>query len=133
MEGKLQYRQRVITDSDVAFIRQLLREHPAASRRELSKKLCQAWNWVQPNGALRDMVCRGLMLKLHREGLIELPSVRQVPCNPLAHRSQPTVVSVDARPLARMSWMRWWLSQRAWRHPRWFRETLAASGLYGSR
>ena len=99
MEGKLQYRQRVITDSDVAFIRQLLREHPAASRRELSKKLCQAWNWVQPNGALRDMVCRGLMLKLHREGLIELPSVRQVPCNPLAHRSQPTVVSVDARPL----------------------------------
>ena len=99
MEEKLQYRQRVITDSDVAFIRQLLREHPAASRRELSKKLCQAWNWVQPNGALRDMVCRGLMLKLHREGLIELPPVRQVPCNPLAHRSQPTVVSVDARPL----------------------------------
>jgi hypothetical protein len=39
------------------------------------------------------------MLKLHREGLIELPPVRQVPCNPLAHRSQPTVVSVDARPL----------------------------------
>src|SRR5438067_11774704 len=99
MEGKLQYRSRVITDSEVVFIRQLLREHPAASRRELSKKLCQAWNWVQPNGALRDMVCRGLMLKLHREGLIELPSVRQVPCNPLAHRSQPTVVSVDARPL----------------------------------
>ena len=70
MEAKLHYRHRVITGSDVAFIRQLLREHPAASRRELSKKLCQAWNWVQPNGALRDMVCRGLMLKLHREGLI---------------------------------------------------------------
>jgi len=99
VEAKLQYRSRVITDSEVVFIRQLLREHPAASRRELSKKLCQAWNWVQPNGALRDMVCRGLMLKLHREGLIELPPVRQVPCNPLAHRSQPTVVSVDGQPL----------------------------------
>jgi len=45
------------------------------------------------------MVCRGLMLKLHREGLIELPPVRQIPCNPLAQRSQPTVVCVDARPL----------------------------------
>lgn len=54
---------------------------------------------MQPNGALRDMVCRGLMLKLHREGLIELPPVRQIPCNPLAQRSQPTVVSVDERPL----------------------------------
>ena len=96
---ELQYRQRVITDSDVVFIRKLIAEHPQASRRELSKKLCQAWNWVQPNGALRDMVCRGLMLKLHREGRIELPLVRQVPCNPLAHRIQPTVVSVEARPL----------------------------------
>src|SRR5665811_2201009 len=104
MEAKLHYRHRVVTDNDLVFIRQLIAEHPAASRRELSKKLCQAWNWVQPNGALRDMVCRGLMLKLHREGLIELPPVRQVPCNPLAQRSQPTVVSVDARPLqARLS------------------------------
>jgi hypothetical protein len=39
------------------------------------------------------------MLKLHREGLIELPPVRRIPCNPLAQRSQPTVVCVDARPL----------------------------------
>src|SRR5215469_12457019 len=99
MEVKLAYRHRQITDGDVAFIQQLITAHPAASRRELSKLLCQAWNWVQPNGRLRDMVCRGLMLKLHREGLIQLPPVRQVPCNPLAHRAQPTVVSVDARPL----------------------------------
>ena len=89
MEAKLQYRHRLITNSDVVFIRQLLTEHPAASRRALSKKLCQAWNWVQPNGALRDMVCRGLMLKLHREGLIELPPVRQIPCNPLASAASP--------------------------------------------
>src|SRR5271157_3526320 len=72
---------------------------PRRAAAELSQKLCQAWNWVQPNGALRDMVCRGLMLKLHREGLIELPAVRQVPCNPLAQRSQPSVVSVDMQPL----------------------------------
>src|SRR5213080_5297116 len=99
MEGKLQYRQRVITDSDVAFIRQLLREHPAASRRELSYLLCAAWNWVQPNGALRDMVCRGLMLKLDREGRIELPPVRRRPPNPLVERKKPAAVEVDTRPL----------------------------------
>lgn len=99
MQTPLSYRHRVLTDSDVAFIRALIAEHPGASRRELSKRLCEAWNWVQANGALRDMVCRGLMLRLHREGLIELPPVRRVPPNPLAQRAQPAVVSVDTQAL----------------------------------
>jgi hypothetical protein len=43
--------------------------------------LCQAWNWVQPNGQLRDMVCRSFMLHLHRQGLIALPAQRQSPPN----------------------------------------------------
>jgi hypothetical protein len=89
----------VVTDSDVAFIRQLIAEHPESSRRDLSKKLCVAWNWVQANGALRDMVCRGLMLKLHREALIELPPVRREMRNPLARRSAPALVSVEAAAL----------------------------------
>ena len=68
METQLNYRRRVITDRDLTFIRALIAGNPRASRRELSKKLCAAWNWVQTNGAPRDMVCRGLMLKLHRDG-----------------------------------------------------------------
>ena len=39
------------------------------------------------------------MLMLHREGLIELPPVRYVPRNPLAQRSQATLVRVDEAPL----------------------------------
>jgi hypothetical protein len=100
MEARLTYRHRLITDADVGFIQQLIAAHPTASRRELSQLLCQAWNWVQPNGALRDMVCRGLMLKLHREGLIELPPVRQIPRNPLVERNRPALVAVDAQALA---------------------------------
>ena len=86
MEVVLKYRGRAITAGDVVFIRTLITEHPGASRRILSKKLCEAWNWSQPNGTLRDMVCRGLMLELHRAGHIELPPVRQVNPNPLARR-----------------------------------------------
>ena len=99
MQKNICYRHRVVTDRDVAFIRQLVAEHPESSRRDLSKKLCVAWNWVQANGALRDMVCRGLMLKLHREGLIELPPVRREMRNPLARRSAPALVSVEAAAL----------------------------------
>ena len=99
METILSYRHRVVTNSDVIFIRNLIAAHPCSSRRDLSKKLCQAWNWVQANGALRDMVCRGLMLQLHREGHIELPPVRCVRNNPLAKRTQPTLISIDDAPL----------------------------------
>jgi hypothetical protein len=35
--------------------------------------VCEAWQWKQPNGALCDMVCRGLPLMLHRAGDIQLP------------------------------------------------------------
>ena len=71
METVFKYRGRHLTAREVAFIRELIADHPTASRRGLSKELCQVWNWVQPNGALRDLVCRSLMLELHRAGLIE--------------------------------------------------------------
>lgn len=99
MEVITAYRHRTVSAEDLSFIRQLIAEHPRASRRELSKQLCAAWNWVQANGALRDMVCRGLMLKLHREGLIELPPVRRTPNNPLAKRKQVAVIDISAKPL----------------------------------
>jgi hypothetical protein len=95
----LTYRGRVVTQEDVAFIRDLIAEHPSASRRRLSQILCRAWNWVQPNGALRDMVCRGLMLALHRGGHIQLPAIRQVSLNPLAQRRRPKPVVVDESPI----------------------------------
>jgi len=95
MQPALRYRHRVITDEDLVFIRRLIAEHPQSSRRKLSEQLCQAWNWVQANGALRSMVCRGLMLMLHRQGLIELPPARQVSRNPLVERSAPAAIGLD--------------------------------------
>jgi hypothetical protein len=89
----------VVTEADVAFIRALIAEHPTASRWALSKLLCEAWHWVQPNGALRDMVCRGLMLELHRGGHIELPPLRRLNPNPLVARRKPPPVKVDITPL----------------------------------
>lgn len=86
---EIRYRGRTITQADIAFIRELIAKNPSLSRRKLSAELCRAWNWVQPNGQLKDMVCRGLMLQLHRQGQIELPAKRQETLNPLAKRRKP--------------------------------------------
>ena len=53
----LKYRGREVTDGEVVFIRELIARHPTLSRRRLSEELCRAWNWVQPNGNPKDMVC----------------------------------------------------------------------------
>lgn len=95
MEAILRYRGRVVTASDVSFVRELIAKHPATSRRGLSQKLCEAWDWYQPNGSPRDMVCRGLMLALHRSGHIELPPPRRKSPNPFIERARPRPVSVD--------------------------------------
>jgi hypothetical protein len=41
------------------------------------------------------MICRGLMLGMHRAGLIDLPAARRRLHNPLANRRPPQPVSVD--------------------------------------
>ncbi len=86
------------------FIRQLIAEHPEATRRRLSLLLCEAWGWKQANGAPRDMVCRGLLLSLHRAGDIALPAARLWSFNPAARYRGPRwmaeAVEVDTTPLA---------------------------------
>ncbi len=99
MDPVLTYRGRAVGPADVAFIRELIAEHPDASRRALSYKLCEAWGWVQPNGVMRDMVCRGLMLALHRGGHVELPPVRCRPPNNIVERSRPQPVDIDRSPI----------------------------------
>jgi hypothetical protein len=103
MAQGFKHRGRVVTEADIALIRRLIADNPTASRRDLSKRLCEAWNWRQSNGALRDMVCRSLMLGLHRAGQIELPPVRWVNPNPLARRgterSKPAPAIVDTAPV----------------------------------
>jgi len=99
MKAHTMYRGRTITPEDTAFIRQLIADNPQDSRRRLSAKLCEAWDWRQANGQLKDMVCRGLMLELHRAGFITLPPRKQSPHNPLAKRKEPGRVEIDRSPI----------------------------------
>lgn len=99
-EVVLRFRAREIRQEELTFLRQLIADHPNLSRRALSAKVCQAWNWVQPNGQLCSMVCRSLMLVLHRAGHIELPPPRRVMVNnAIRHRHVREIAVVDPTPI----------------------------------
>src|SRR5215469_8817866 len=97
--SELRYRGRSISQEDILYIRALVERYPRESRRKLSVRLCEAWQWRQANGALRDMVCRGLLLMLERAGQIALPPVSYVRHNPLSRRARPQPVLIDATPI----------------------------------
>lgn len=99
MNLDVKYQGRVATTKDTEFIKKLIADNPLDSRRSISKKLCKVWNWVQPNGALRDMVCRGFLLRLELAGYIKLPSKKFTPNNPLANRKKPPKVDIDQTPI----------------------------------
>ena len=92
---EFRYRGRQVSQEDILYIRALIERHPSESRRALSTRLCEAWQWRQTNGALRDMVCRGLLLMLERAGQITLPPVSYVRHNPLAKRTRPLPTQID--------------------------------------
>lgn len=99
-EVLLSFRGRHIRPADVTFLRELIARNPGLSRRRLSVKVCEAWQWVQPNGQPRDMVCRGLMLVLHRAGHIELPPPRQAAINnAIRHREIAQLEFCDTTPI----------------------------------
>ena len=99
MSMEWKHRGRIITLDDIRFIQDLIDANPQVSRRQLSAKLCEAWQWKQANGALRDMVCRGLLLKLDRGGQIQLPPIKKRPNNPLARRPKPAPLLIDRGPI----------------------------------
>ncbi len=94
------YRGQEIGSDQIAFLREFIRTHATSSRWKLSRQLCEALGWKQANGALRDMVCRGLLLMLERAGQIELPPVRRhIRGQCRTGRPRPEAVLIDDTPL----------------------------------
>src|SRR4030042_699310 len=78
METIITYRRRSVTRKDIATIRGIIASHPEKSRRFISQEVCRQWDWKQPNGVLKDMVCRSLLLFLESKGFIKLPAQKLV-------------------------------------------------------
>lgn len=91
-------RKRTIKEPDVAFIQAVVFEHWHKGRTQISEILCRKWNWRQPNGNLKDMACREVLLTLNRKGLISLPPRICSANNERRNRSIP-LVETDQIPL----------------------------------
>src|SRR5690554_3680869 len=94
------YRGRHLDTEDIQFIRSLISQHYTLGRSHISKTLCEAWKWVQPNGKLKGYAARDLLLRLEEQGLIELPP-RLRPKNNLKKRSFDQIPLFTQEPMGR--------------------------------
>ncbi|MBU0699620.1 MAG: DUF4338 domain-containing protein [Proteobacteria bacterium] len=91
-------RKRTITEADLGSIQATINEHWDKGRTPISKILCQKWNWVQPNGQLKDMACREVLLTLNRKGLLKLPPRQNSAYNEKRNRFIP-IIEIDQTPI----------------------------------
>ena len=68
-----QYRSRPLEEDDVTFIREIISRHYDKGRSYISRVLCEAWSWRQPNGKMKEYAARDLLLRLEEQGFICLP------------------------------------------------------------
>jgi hypothetical protein len=67
------YRSRELASHDIDFIRSAISKYYSRGRSYISRVLCRHWNWVQPNGKLKEYPARDLLLRLEEKGFINLP------------------------------------------------------------
>jgi len=87
-----------MTDKRISEVKTLIAENPALSRTQLSKLVCQIWDWRSPNGQPKDIAARDMLRDLEKKGLINLPLSQTVP-NFSDHRYQVLHLDHDTTPM----------------------------------
>jgi hypothetical protein len=72
------YSGRTWSSQDIDCIRGIISGAPSARRSELARLVCEAFDWRRHDGELKEMSSRMAMLRMQRDGVIELPTPRCV-------------------------------------------------------
>ena len=67
------YCGRDFSAADLAHLRELLRCQPTLNRSQLSRQVCRDFGWINSGGQLKQMSCRVALLRMERDGLLQLP------------------------------------------------------------
>jgi hypothetical protein len=97
-ESLYHIRGRYIDQDDIHDIRAIISNHWANGRSAISRRICERWDWRQPNGQLKEMACRALLLALEAKGALELPP-RQKESFRAPRRTDRQVFAVDTSTL----------------------------------
>lgn len=85
-----------MTKERLEQIKQLIEDNPGWSRWRISIRLCELWDWRVPDGPLKDISCRDLLMSLDKAGAITLPAPR--PTN-FAHERRRPMLTHDSTPV----------------------------------
>jgi len=78
----MRYCGRPFRPEEIQWLRQFIATSPGVTRQEISRRLCEHLKWRKPDGALKQMSCRVALLRMARDGLIELPAPRRPQARP---------------------------------------------------
>jgi hypothetical protein len=93
----MRYCGRELTTSELVRIRQMIVEHPTATRARLSRRVCEVLGWNRPDGRPKEMSCRVAMLRMHDDRLLSLPPPRHISSNGRPYRRR--TAQADRQPL----------------------------------
>jgi len=101
----IRYSGRDFTPKELKQIRSLIKQNPGFNRMRLSKEVCQMFQWLKPDGNLKDMSCRVAMLRMQKDGAIVLPppshakgTVKKIEFTSATDPQSPVVCPVNELP-----------------------------------
>jgi len=101
----IRYCGREFTLHELELMRVLIKNNPQFNRMRLSKEVCRMFQWLKPDGELKDMSCRVAMLRMHEDGLIILPPptkikrpLKKITFTSATQQQNPVLSSVNLLP-----------------------------------
>jgi len=101
----IRYSGRDFTPKEIKQIRSLIKQNPKFNRMRLSKEVCRMFQWLKPDGNLKDMSCRVAMLRMQKDGVIVLPppshakgAIKKIEFTPATDPHSPVLCPVNELP-----------------------------------
>jgi hypothetical protein len=67
---------RLIQQSDLCWLRNVVQDHPDWSRHKITKHICSQWGWYTHSGQPKTFAARSMIDKLEQRGFLDLPPIR---------------------------------------------------------
>ena len=78
----LRYCAREFTGAEIDEIRAVIASGEYWSRSAISREVCRRLNWYKPDGGPKQVSCSVALLRMQRDGLLELPPPARAPSRP---------------------------------------------------